>query len=169
MLDHFTPLSFIAGPAILTSACAILQNGASIRYNLAITQWRDFRASLAAGDDRVAQQYRDTQAALALAEQRIRLLLLGLGHLNAAVALFAATATLGLGGAYLVQWRILPAETVGFVIVSAGSAALLFLLASTLAFFREGACGRALLTLHRDLREPDGAGQHRGNDSNHAI
>jgi len=65
--DPFLPLSFIAGPAILTNACAIMQNGATTRYNLAITQWRDFRASLAAGDDRLAQQYLDAQEAVALA------------------------------------------------------------------------------------------------------
>lgn len=29
--DPFASLSFIAGPAILTNACAILQNGATIR------------------------------------------------------------------------------------------------------------------------------------------
>jgi hypothetical protein len=37
------PLSFIAGPAVLANACAIMQNGASIRYNLAVQQLRELR------------------------------------------------------------------------------------------------------------------------------
>ena len=42
MADNpFLPLSFIAGPAILTNASAVLLNGASIRYNLGIGLWRD--------------------------------------------------------------------------------------------------------------------------------
>lgn len=36
--DSFLPLSLIAGPAILTNACVIMQNSASIRYSLAVTQ-----------------------------------------------------------------------------------------------------------------------------------
>ncbi|MEV4935097.1 hypothetical protein [Sphingobium sp. LSP13-1-1.1] len=46
--DPFSALTLITGPAILTKACAILQNGATTRYNLAVTQWREFQASFAA-------------------------------------------------------------------------------------------------------------------------
>lgn len=152
--DPSSPLSFVAGSAILTNACAIMQNGATVRYNLAITQWRDFRASLVAGDERLAQQYQDTQAAVRLAERRVRLQLNELGLLNAAVALFAATAVLGLSGAFLVQARVLPATPVDMVMLGASGAALLLLLAATITFFREGACGRALLVLHRALGAP---------------
>lgn len=52
--NPFVALTFIAGPAVLTNACATLQNGATLRYGLAISQWREFRASIAAGDDRLA-------------------------------------------------------------------------------------------------------------------
>lgn len=91
--DPFSSLSFIAGPAILTNASAVLQNGATTRYNLAISQWREFRASLAARDDRMSLQYVALEVAIAPARRRIQLLLRGLGSLNGAVALFAATAS----------------------------------------------------------------------------
>ena len=45
--DPISPLSFVAGAAILANACAVMQNGTTTRYNLAIVQWREFRASLA--------------------------------------------------------------------------------------------------------------------------
>jgi hypothetical protein len=167
--DPFSPLSFIAGPAILANACAILQNGATTRYSLAITQWRDFRVSVAAGDDRLEQQYLDPDAALALAERRVRLQLRSLGLLNAAAALFAATAVLSLGGAFLVQAGIVRAAPVVSAMMSAGGIALLFLLASTMTFFREGACSRALLMLHRSSRERSDAGQNRRIVSSHAA
>lgn len=91
--DPFASLSFIAGPAILTNACAILQNGATTRYNLAIAQWLDFRASVGAGDDRIGLQYADPEAAVLLAGRRVRLQLRGMALLNSAVALLSATAT----------------------------------------------------------------------------
>ncbi|WP_207478386.1 DUF2721 domain-containing protein [Arenibaculum pallidiluteum] len=154
--DPFTPLSFIAGPAILTNACAILQNGATTRYSLAITQWREFRASLGDGDGRLALQYAAPEAAVAIAERRVRLQLRGLGFLNAAVALFAATTVLGLGGALLVQLGEIPAAPVGLAMAIAAGLAFLFLLAASTSFFREGACGRALLRLHRGADTPAG-------------
>lgn len=152
--DPSSPLSFVAGSAILTNACAIMQNGATVRYNLAITQWREFRASLVARDERLEQQYTDTQAAVGFAEKRVRLQLHGLGLLNAAVALFAATTVMGIGGAFLVHARILTAMPVNVVMLVASGAALFLLLGATIAFFREGACARALLALHRDPGEP---------------
>jgi hypothetical protein len=66
--EAVSPFSFVAGMAILTNACAIMQNGATTRYNLGIAQWRDFRASLAARDDRLTLQYVDPGLAVALAE-----------------------------------------------------------------------------------------------------
>ncbi|CAH2402756.1 conserved membrane hypothetical protein [Mesorhizobium ventifaucium] len=158
MIDNpFFPLSFIAGPAILTNACAILQNGATMRYNLAITQWREFRALLAARDDQLSSQYADPATAVALAERRIRLQLRGLGLLNAAIALFAATTVLGLAGSFFVQLRHLPAAPVSAVMVVTGGAGFLFLLAATVTLFLEGACGRAMLRLHLQLGGSVGA------------
>lgn len=146
--NPFLPLSFIAGPAILTNACAIMQNGATMRYNLAITQWREFRASLTARDDRLSLEYTDPARAVGLAERRIRLQLLSLNLLNAAVALFAATTVLGLVGAFLAGVRHFPAASVSLAMVAAGGTGLLFLLAATVSIFFESACGRAMLGLH---------------------
>ena len=60
------PLSFIAGPAILANACAIMQNGASIRYNLAVQHLREFRTSIAAQDTKLAILYDDPAEGSAL-------------------------------------------------------------------------------------------------------
>jgi hypothetical protein len=146
--NPFLPLSFIAGPAILTNACAIMQNGATMRYNLAIAQWREFRASLASCDDRLSLDYTDPASAVKLAERRIRLQLLSLNLLNAAVALFAVTTVLGLIGAFLADIRSFPAASVSLAMVAAGGTGLLFLLAATVSIFLESACGRAMLGLH---------------------
>ena len=83
MVDNpFVALTFISGPAILTNACAIMQNSATIRYSLAIPQWRELRASLAVHSDLIDGLYADPDAALALAERRIRLPLGGLNLLD---------------------------------------------------------------------------------------
>jgi hypothetical protein len=146
--DPFTALTLITGPAIMTNACAILQNGATTRYNLAILQWRDFRASLAAGDEGLALLYVEPQRVVMLAERRIRLQLRGLGLLNAGVALFAVTTVCGLVGTVLVQVFAVPSGPVSLLMMAAGSAALAFMLAATAALFLEGACGRAMVRLH---------------------
>lgn len=146
--DPFSALSFITGPAILTNACAILQNGATTRYNLAITQWREFRASVAADDDRLSLLYIDPERALSLAERRIHMQLRALGLLNAAVALFAATTVCGLVGAFLVQALSVPSGAVSLVMIVAGGAALAVMLAALGALFREGACSRGMVRLH---------------------
>ncbi|HEV2566325.1 MAG TPA: hypothetical protein VGU19_14695 [Microvirga sp.] len=146
--NPFLPLSFIAGPAILTNACAIMQNGTTMRYNLAIAQWREFRVSLAARDNRLSLEYADPATAVGLAEWRIRLQLLSLNLLNAAVALFAATTVLGLVGAFLAGVRDFPAASVSQAMMAAGGTGLLFLLAATVSIFLESACGRAMLGLH---------------------
>ncbi|WP_309086589.1 hypothetical protein [Chelativorans sp.] len=148
-MDENLPLSFIAAPAILTNACAILQNGATMRYNLAIAQWRDFRASLAGRDDRLSLEYTDPATAVRLAERRIRLQLVSLNLLNAAVALYAAATVLGLVGTLLAEARYFPAASVvSQAMMAAGGTGLLFLLAATGSIFFESACGRAMLGLH---------------------
>ena len=57
------PLSFIAGPAILANACAIMQNGASIRYNLAVQHLREFRTWIAAQETKRTILYDDPRKA----------------------------------------------------------------------------------------------------------
>ena len=146
--DPFPALSFITGPAILTNACAILQNGATTRYNLAITQWREFRASVAADDDKLSVLYIDPSRALELAERRIHLQLRALGLLNAGVALFAATTVCGLLGSFFVQALSMPSGVVSLVMIVAGGAALAVMLAAISVLFREGACSRAMVRLH---------------------
>lgn len=156
--DPSSVITFIAGPAILTNACAILQNGATTRYNLAITQWREFIASVAAaGHDGLSLVYVDPQRALALAERRVRLQLRVLDLLNVATALFATTAVVGLGAPFLVQAEILVAEPLGALMMTAGGTALLFLLAAVTAIFLESACGRGMLRLQARVRRQDGA------------
>lgn len=136
-------------PTILTNACAVLQNGATARYNLAIAQWRDFRASVAAGDGRVALQYAAPEAAVVLAGRRVRLQLHGMAFLNSAVALFAATTLVGLVGAMLAQFRGRSAGGVALAMAACGIVALLALLGAIATFFFESACGGAPLRLHR--------------------
>ena len=149
MTDPFAALTFVTGPAILANACATLQNGASTRYHLAITQWREFRAAIAAGDeDRLALLFVDPPRALALAERRIHLQLRGLALLNAGVGLFGAITVCGLVGAALVEARIVPSSTMRLFMLAAGGVALAFMLAAIGAFFLESACGRTLVRLH---------------------
>lgn len=155
MTDNpFSALSALVAPAILTNACAILQNGATLRYNLAITQWREFRASLAARDDKLQGLFTDPDEAVALAERRVRLQLSGLGMLNVAVALFAATTIGGLAGAFLVQGQWVAPAPVIVAMVLSGGVALALMVAATVLFLQESACGRALMRLHWPAREP---------------
>lgn len=152
MENPFLALTFIGGPAILTNACAIMQNSATMRYSLAISQWREFRAAIAAHNDMIGAIYADPAAALALAERRIRLLLHGLNLLYGAVGLFGVTCLLGLAGA------VLSAEGGGtlpvWVVVGTGGLGVVALLAATGLFMAESACATALLKLQLDLRNP---------------
>lgn len=143
--NPFVVLTFIAGPAILTNACATLQNGATIRYTSAITQWREFRASIVSGDDVLGRQYADGDAALHLAERRIRLLLRGLDLLHAAVAVFAAGALVGLIGAILASEGRLSLSV--WVVIGVGAAGLALLFGAMAMFTLESGCARALLRL----------------------
>lgn len=147
--DAFAAVTFISGPAILTNACAVLQNGATVRYNLAITQWREFQASIAAGDDdRLSQLYADPKRALSLAERRIQLQLRALGLLGAGAGMFGATTVCGLIGAFVVQTLSVPESAVNLFMMAAGVAALGVMLAAIGALALEGACGWAMAQLH---------------------
>ena len=150
MVDNpFVALTFIAGPAVLTNACAILQNGATLRYGSAITQWREFRASIASGDNMLARQYADVDAAIDIAQRRIRLLLRGLDCLYAAVAFFALGALLGLIGAILAfESRNLLSV---WVVIAVGAIGLALLLGAMAMFISESRCARALLRLQLSL------------------
>ncbi len=143
--NPFVALTFIAGPAVLTNACATLQNGATIRYGSAITQWREFRASIASGGDLLSRQYADVEAAIRLAQLRIRLLLRALDFLYAAVACFAFGALLGLIGAILTSGgrQILSV----WVVIAVGAVGLALLLCALISFMSESRCTRALLRL----------------------
>ncbi|MCV3207474.1 hypothetical protein OHD62_12560 [Mesorhizobium sp. YC-39] len=146
--DPFSALTVITGPAILTNACAILQNGVTLRYNLAITQWREFHASLAAEDGRLSMLFVDPRRALSLAERRIRLQLRALELLNAGVALFGATTICGLLGDILVKTLLAPSWLVGVCLICIGSVALAVMLAAIGALFLENGCSRSMVRLH---------------------
>ncbi|MBS7542449.1 hypothetical protein [Ancylobacter oerskovii] len=151
--DPFASLSFIAGPAILTNASAILQNRATTRYNLAISHWRETRAALETDRHSLSIRYVNPTEALHLIRRRVWLQLKCLGLLNAAVALFAGTTLLGLAGALMLRIRNGPADllmTGMFVSAGLGLAALL---AATLALFIESASSGALLRLDREHGE----------------
>lgn len=144
--NPFIALTFIAGPAVLTNACAIMQNSATMRYTMAITQWREFRTALAAGDQVLVEIYADADLALTLAERRIRFLLRGLNLVYAAVGLFGLTALLGLLGATLAVSDARPDVPIGLV-AGAGGAGLLALLVAVALFTLESRCSRAMLAL----------------------
>lgn len=145
----FATLSLIAGPAVLTNACAIFQNGATMRYGLAIPHWRDLRSSRAHGDGLLGD-FSDPDEVLRLASHRVHLLLASLRYLHLAVALFAVTSVLGLVGALLIATMDAVSRVLTWVIVATGMAGLLLLLAAVLTFSREVQCSRKMLTLHVD-------------------
>ena len=142
-------ISFIAGPAILTNACAILLSGASGRYGLAIPQWREFRNALVASDGRLSD-YTDTAEALRLAERRILLLLRMMSLLHMAVVLFASSTLLALLSAMSsANPQLISVLKVLLLLMAVtGVAGLLFLIGGTATYMSEGSCGRALLRLH---------------------
>lgn len=151
--DPFASLSLIAGPAIMMNATAILQNGATTRYNLAIVQWRELRASLEAHDLLATHRYVAPRTAVVLVQRRIHLQLRGLGFLNAAVALFAATTVLALASILLLRLGPQPPPLLGALILSAALTGFLALLAAAATLFLEAACSGALLRLNRDLAD----------------
>ena len=147
MADNpFLPLSFIAGPAILTNAAAVLLNGASIRYNLAVGLWRDLQAELHGHNAPTTAAYADRQRALVLANRRARLIVTGLSLLYAAVGGFGFSTLTGLGGAMLAVGGA-PTALAKFATVGAGAFGLFCLLGAAAIFVLEGRCTVALLRL----------------------
>jgi hypothetical protein len=149
MADNpFLPLSFIAGPAILTNASTVLLNGASIRYNLAIGLWRDLQSELHGHETAVAAPYRDRRLALSLANRRVVLIVRALSFLYAAVGAFGISTLTGLGGALLAGGE--SPRAVGLLkdaTLVAGAIALLCLLTGAAVFMLESRCTLALLRL----------------------
>ena len=152
MADNpFLPLSFIAGPAILTNATAVMLNGASIRYNLAIGLWRDLQTEIHGRSATVAAAYSDPQQALDLANRRAVLIVTALNLLYAAVGGFGFSTLTGLTGAMLSTQQ----SVVGFATkatVAAGGFGLVCLLAAAIVFLLEARCSLKLLHLGMPVR-----------------
>ena len=146
--NPFLPLSFIAGPALLTNATAVLLNGASIRYNLAIGLWRDLQAELHGHKAPTASAYPDQQLALDMANRRARLIVRGLNLLYAAVGGFGFSTLTGLGGAMLSEGGA-PGliDAAKIATVGAGAFGLVCLLGAAAIFILESRCTHALLRL----------------------
>jgi hypothetical protein len=149
MADNpFLPLSFIAGPAILTNASAVLLNGASIRYNLAIGLWRDLQSDLHGHDNAIASPYADRREALALANHRVKLIVRALNFLYFAVGGFGFSTLTGLAGALMSLAMHDPfVDAAKTLTVLAGGFGLLSLLAAAAVFVLESRCTMSLLHL----------------------
>lgn len=149
MADNpFLPLSFIAGPAILTNACTVMLNGASIRYNLAIGLWRDLQSDLHGHETPIGSHYTDSALALSLAQRRVQLIVRGLILLYGAVAGFALATLTGLVGAFTAggdSARIVALAKIATL--GAGVIGLLFVLAAAMTFVRESRVTTRLLKL----------------------
>lgn len=162
MDNPFLPLSFIAGPAILTNASTVLLNGASIRYNLAIGLWRDLEAELHGHGSATGFLFNDRPHAMRLAERRVIHIVRALTLLYAAVGGFGVSTLTGLTGALLADngpaWAVDVAKAGTLV---AGGSALLCLLAAAATFTFESRCTIALLRLglHHVRRRPHDAGE----------
>ena len=156
MADNpFLPLSFIAGPAILTNATAVLLNGASIRYNLAIGLWRDLQAELHGHKAPTASAYDDQRLALTLANRRAKLIVTALNLLYAAVGGFGFSTLTGLGGAMLAGSENPAAISLTkLMTVAAGAFGLVCLLGAATVFLFEARCTLALLRLGMPARSP---------------
>jgi hypothetical protein len=157
--NPFLPLSFIAGPALLANACAVMLNGASIRYNLAIGLWRDLQAELRGRGDVGVTPYEDRRQALRLANRRVVLLVRGLSLLFGAVGGFGFSALTGLTGAVLSQTQ--PGawvEVAKDLTVASAAIGLICLLSAAAYFVLESRCTIGLLRLGlppRSTREID--------------
>jgi hypothetical protein len=147
-------LSFIAGPAIITNACCILQNGTAIRYSLAVAQWREFLASRVADDHRLDALFADPNRAVRLAERRIRLQLRQTRLLLIAACLFASTSLLALLSALGTQLGAETAATaMAIVMLVTGASGLLLMTVVTATFFLECACTGQMIALHPPMLE----------------
>ncbi len=149
MVDNpFLPLSFIAGPAILTNASTVLLNGASIRYNLAIGLWRDLQSELHGHDNATASAYPDRQLALVLANKRVVHIVRALNLLYSAVGGFGFSTLTGLTGAMLAESEA--STAVGLAKAAtllSGGFALVCLLVAAATFTLESRCTIGLLRL----------------------
>jgi hypothetical protein len=144
------PLTFIAGPAILMNACSVMQNGTNLRYNLAVTQLREFRTLLAGGGTGLSDLYSDPASALKAAKKRIKLLLLGMNLLYAAVGTFGVTAFIGLSGAFLAVYAGPAISKLTAIIVFTALLGILFLLSAVITFIAESACAWTMIRLRVD-------------------
>ena len=148
MDNPFLPLSFIAGPAILTNASTVLLNGASIRYNLAVGLWRDLQSDIHGHATPTSAAFTDHHLALHLAQRRVVFIVRALNLLYGAVGGFGLSTLTGLSGALLaetgVEWPITIAKVVTLL---AGAFALLCLLAGVATFTWESRCTIGLLRL----------------------
>lgn len=148
MADNpFLPLSFIAGPAVLTNASAVLLNGASIRYNLAVGLWRDLQSELHGHHTGAVAAYADHGLALRLAQRRVALIVRGLNLLYGAVGGFGLSTLTGLVGALLdevADWAVAAAK---LATVLAGASGLVCLLVAAVTFIVESRCTVGLLRL----------------------
>ncbi len=149
VLDNpFLPLSFIAGPAILTNASTVLLNGASIRYNLAIGLWRDLQAELHGHGSTTGFVFIDRRHALMLAQRRVVYIVRALNLLYAAVGGFGLSTLTGLSGALLAEGGPAWATALAKVgTLSAGGFALVCLLLAAGTFTFESRCTIGLLKL----------------------
>ena len=145
--NPFLPLSFIAGPAILTNASTVLLNGASIRYNLAIGLWRDLQSELHGRDASAAIAYRDQREALRLANRRVTLIVRGLTLLYCAVGGFGLSTLAGLVGGLASASTGVEVDLAKAVTLLAGGFALLCLLIAAVIFTLESRCTIGLLRL----------------------
>lgn len=161
--NPFLPLSFIAGPAILTNASTVLLNGASIRYNLAVGLWRDLQSERHGHGHGTGpgSTYPDLDVALELARRRVVFIVRALNLLYCAVGGFGLSTLTGLTGAMLpvdeASWTITLAKSATLL---AGGFALLCLLGAAATFTLESRCTVALLRLAAPgPRSPDIASQ----------
>ena len=141
------PLSFIAGPAILANACAIMQNGASIRYNLAVQHLREFRTSIVQ-DTKLAILYDDPRKAAGLSEARVLVLLRELELLLAAAWLFALASLMAVGSSILGERQSELAALSTWVTIAVGGVGLALLLGASVGCRSECVCARQLIHLH---------------------
>lgn len=153
--DLFVPLSLIGGPAILMNACAVMQNGASVRYSLAINLWREMRAETSSGTGTLLDSYSNPTLAMSLASRRIRLLLIALNLLYATVGLFGIATVSGLVGSY-VYAADTPGNAVGEVALVTGATCLatLGLLAAMVVFVIESRATQRLIYLQTYYADP---------------
>jgi hypothetical protein len=148
-------ISFIGGPAIIANACAILQSGAAVRHNLAITQWRELNAAAAGQPERLAAMYSDPVKFAALARERIWLQLSQTRLLMLAAGLFASTSFLALISAMsaIAESRS-AALAASAMLMATGLSAIGLMFVATYKFFRECVCAERMMAFHILLR-PD--------------